>query len=748
MISNTYCYLCLLFFFCIQPIDAGEFSIVSDNNPRENFAVEAVQKEFVDHLAQSDLLKKTDVQILASSLPERLESWKNEYGLSWNQMTIPESYFIRVVKKDQSLAVLIGAIDPSGAMYGLLDVAEAIRLQRFEQLENSDHQPRLEVRGIKFNIPLDLRTPSYSDNSDAAQENIPVVWEMNFWKTMLDQMAHHRYNTLTLWNLHPFPSIVKVPEYPQVALSNVLRGQRKNFNENFSHTGIDMYRSEFLKDSEIINRLTIDEKIDFWRNVMQHADDRGIKVYWFTWNTFLFGAEGKHGLSRAKVDDNMLRYFRASVRETVKTYPLLAGMGITSGESMKASMGGLSKEAWLYETYGLGIADALKETPDREFRLIHRWHQTETKSILKQWQDYPSRFELSFKYAIAHMYSIPNPPFINEVLDELGNDLRTWLTVRNDDIYSFRWYDPAYAREFIKQIPPREKVIGYYIGPDGFVWGRDFLTKTPSSSVRETIIEKQWPSFLLWGRLAFDPNITDAHLNLIIASHFGMEDPTQLISAWSKASNVFPLITRTVWGSIDVHWFPEACLSHPKYRGFFTVKEFIDRTPMPGSGVMSIRDWAKASLEKKPFTQTTPLQIAEQLGKQAEQSLKILDSLQQQNESTSPELSGLFKDIKMMAYLGDYYHHKLTAACHLATYDATSQPKERDDAVAHLEQALEIWTQYAEQYSLQYQQRTLYNRVGWVDRTALIEDVKNDVTIARQWKPGSLTAAPQPDRSR
>ena len=36
-------------------------------------------------------------------------------------------------------------------------------------------------------------------------------------------MARHRFNVLTLWNLHPFPSIVKVPEYPDIALEDVKR---------------------------------------------------------------------------------------------------------------------------------------------------------------------------------------------------------------------------------------------------------------------------------------------------------------------------------------------------------------------------------------------------------------------------------------------------------------------------------------------------------------------------------------------
>jgi hypothetical protein len=40
-------------------------------------------------------------------------------------------------------------------------------------------------------------------------------------------MARHRYNVLSLWSLHPFPSLVKVPEFPDVALDDVWRTRAK-----------------------------------------------------------------------------------------------------------------------------------------------------------------------------------------------------------------------------------------------------------------------------------------------------------------------------------------------------------------------------------------------------------------------------------------------------------------------------------------------------------------------------------------
>ena len=630
---------------------------------------------------------------------------------------------------------VVGA-DARGTMYGGLDVAEAIRLTTVGELQAGEHTPYLQERGIKFNIPLDVRTPSYSDNSDAAQQNIPQMWDMAFWRTLLDHMARHRYNALTLWNLHPFPSIVKVPEYPDVALEDVLRGRRELFDDRYSHSGSDMFRPQLLEGAEVVKRMTIEEKIEFWREVMRYARDRGIDVYWFTWNAFLFGAEGHHGLTRSRPDENMIRYFRASVRETVRTYPLLAGIGITAGEHMGRGLAGRSKEQWLWETYGEGIRDALREQPQREFRLIHRFHQTSTGEILEQWRQYPSRFELSYKYAVAHMYSIPNPPFINEVLADLGNGLRSWLTVRNDDIYSFRWGDPEFARAFIKAMPTSDKVLGFYMGPDGYTWGRDYLTRS-SASVPQTVIEKQWYSFLLWGRLAYDPELSDEHFRRILSEHFAGTDAEPLDHAWRTASQIFPLITRFVWGSIDIHWMPEACLSHANYRGFFTVEEFMRREPMPGSRVLSIRSWRKAQLENRPVDGTTPLQIADDLARNAQVVHQLLPALRAQ-QSDHAELRATLNDLEMFALLGDYYSAKLRAACQLALFDATADSRERDEAVKLLEAALQHWKRYAAAYAAQYQEKVLYNRVGWVSRTELIAQVEADIQRARQWQPHTL----------
>jgi hypothetical protein len=648
---------------------------------------------------------------------------------------VAQSYYIRVQNTAGRRTITVQGVDAAGAMYGGLDIAEAIRTGTLDALKDSDHTPHIARRGIKFNIPLDLRTPSYTDCSDAAQANIPEMWERAFWTAFLDAMARHRYNVLSLWSLHPFPSMVKVAEFPEVALDDVWRTRAK-LDDNFSFSGVGYVRPEMLADHEVVKRLTMDEKIAFWRWVMQQAADRGIQLYVFTWNVFTFGAEGKHGITDDVGNETTKKYFRASVREMVKTYPLLAGMGITAGEGMPHKMDSKVKEAWLWETYGEGVRDALKDDPKRVFGMIHRFHWTAQSEILEAFKEYPGPFEFSFKYSVAHMYSITNPPFIQPLLEGLAPGRKTWLTVRNDDIYTFRFGDPVYARDYIRNMPPPDKMAGFYMGPDGYTWGRDFLERSPDSGKHPLVMEKQWYAFKLWGRLAYEPSLPDSHFERMLAARHPKASSQQLFRALQEASKVMPLITRFFWGDIDLKWYPEACLSHPKSKGFYTVRHFMDGISMPGANVLCIRDWRASLAARTPMEGASPLQIAEALERAATETLAALDALREAAKQDA-ELQKNVNDCEALAWLGRYYASKIRGACALALFDTNSATSEQESALRLLGDALSNWKKYAAIRDAHYVP-ALYNRVGYVDITALTEKVAADIEIARNWKPGTL----------
>ncbi len=686
---------------------------------------------------------RAELQIVISADPEASGRIAAQLSVAPMASDAWQSYSIRT--SGSTLAVL--AADPVGAMYGGLDMAEAIRLGTLAAVSSSDHAPYVRRRGIKFNIPLDARTPSYSDNSDAAQKNIPEMWSFDFWRSFLDDLARNRFNVLTLWSLHPFPSLVKVPEYPDIALDDVKRTTLP-LDGSFSHSGSDMVRPAMLDSLETVRTIRIDEKIEFWRDVMQYAHDRGIEVYFFTWNIFTWGTFQKHGIDPSQDNPETIRYFRDSVREMVLTYPLLAGFGITAGEQMEDRDDEFSKERWLWKTYGEGIRDALKLQPGRDFRLIHRFHQTALGEILQAWRDYPSTFELSFKYAIAHVYSVPNPPFIKAALPYLRPEHPTWLTIRDDDFYSFRNGDPGFVRAFMRDLPPQELLAGFYMGPDGYVWGREFLSRHPETP-RQTILSKRWYNFMLWGRLAYDPSLPDDLFVRTLAQRFSEVDATGLSEAWTAASEIFPQITRFFWGDIDLRWFPEACLSHPRWRGFYTVRDFIVQETMPQSGILNILDWRRRKAAGRPMEGITPLQVADNLENLSRQTLGWIGGLRRES-LRDRELVRTLGDLEAMADLGLYYSEKIRGAAELGLFDLTSDEAQRQSALIHLRRAVGHWQRYASAYTEQYEQPRLYNRVGWVDIPSLLKEVERDVLIAELWAPGTLPqeerAAPAADR--
>jgi len=87
-------------------------------------------------------------------------------------------------------------------------------------------------------------------------------------------------------------------------------------------------------------------------------------------------------------------------------------------------------------------------------------------------------------------------------------------------------------------------------------------------SPRQLVPRKQWFSFMLWGRLSYDPTLPDEFFERTLAARFPEVPADQMLAAWTAASRVIPEITRFIWGDIDLKWLPEACASHRTYKGF------------------------------------------------------------------------------------------------------------------------------------------------------------------------------------
>jgi hypothetical protein len=652
-----------------------------------------------------------------------------------------EGFLLRNVPLENHRELVVLSMDSAGAMYGGLELAEQIRVSGIEGVKDTDRNPYMPLRGTKFNIPLDLRTPSYTDMGDSAQANIATVWDFEFWREYLDQLARDRYNMVSLWNLHPFPSMVKVPEYPDVALNDVWRSKAR-FDEDYSTRTTGIVTPGMLADKEIVRKLTIEQKIEFWRRVMQYAHDRHIAFYVVTWNTYTYGTDGKYGITDALDNPKTVDYFRASVRELFRTYPLLAGIGLTAGENMGDASayysGGTdsfdAKENWLFATYGQGVLDAARAEPQRQFRLIHRQHESRAQDIAKTFQPVIAQpnvdFLFSFKYAQAHALSSTTQTFHRGYLESLGN-LRTLWTIRNDDALMLRWAAPDFVRDFVRNIP-HDKSQGYYFGSDMWVWGREYLSQQPRRP-RQLEIDKHWLHFLLWGRLGYDPTLDDTRIAALIGQRFPGIDGAKLLAAWQHASMVYPLVTGFHWANFDFQWYIEACRSRPEpaktASGFHSVETFINQPVHPGTDNLTIPQYVAGVTSGSMPAGTTPLQVAERID--ANVDAVLAPNALAQPRASQREYAATVGDITMMANLGRYYSAKIRGATELALYRATRDTRHRQLALTHLEAAAKAWGIYADAARRAYGPSFWTNRVGRVDWQELSAEVRHDIEIAQ-----------------
>ena len=719
----------LLLFFVLPFASANSQSvdlIYNKESGRTQFAVEEIERILKGKgmlstrysIAEKNQKRAEQISIFLVSLNDKnaSEIIKKAPIKNVNELKA-EGFLIQKTEKGKRIIYVLGK-DEAGIMYGGLEVAEIIKVKGIDAINNQFQNPYMKVRGTKFNIPLDMRSPTYTEPSDAAQKNMAEMWNFEFWAAYIDELARNRYNLISLWNMHPFPSMVKVPEYPDVALNDVRKSTGK-WKENYSLNGWGFDAPEVMKSYEVLKKMSIEEKIDFWRKVMAYGKARNVKFYLVTWNIFTYGVDGKYGIDDKAENPVTTDYFRKSVKQMLLTYPDLAGIGLTTGENMY-DYSNAKKEEWAYATYGQGVLDALKEQPERKIDFIHRQHQTKATEISKIFKEIIANkninFLFSFKYAQAHVYSSVNQVFHQEYVKDIQSEnYKTLWTLRNDDVFHFRWGAPDFVRDFIKNIP-YEVSEGYYYGSDQYVWGREFLDKY-AEGTRELELTKHWYQWMCWGRLGYNPDMGDERFVDVIQSRFPTINAQDMFSAWQSASMIYPLVTGFHWGALDFQWYIESGQSQPSVSktpsGFHDVNNFINQQPHKGTGNLSIPDYVKAFLAKQTSYQgITPLQVADSITKNADSALSWAGK---QTLTASQELRITIDDIKTMAYLGKYYAHKIRAATYLALFRETLQREWHTKTIEELNLSAGYWRYYATLGLSNYHNPLWTNRVGYVD---------------------------------
>ena len=591
-----------------------------------------------------------------------------------------QGYGLRTTTQGQTSFWVLGG-DSNGAMYGGIQMAENINFFGFTGTYNNQESASIARRGIKLNLAYDIKSATYGKTFDGTSQSFAVkeMWDLNFWKEWFDEMARNRYNTVSIWSNHPFTSMIKMPDYLDVALQNITDG--RGFTKVMS----------------------IDEKIVFWKAVMAYAHNRGFEFYLFNWNIWTGTAGGKYGivpdnLRTAATDPATITYMRKCMAKLLETYEDLDGFGITQGEHMSDNE--TDNALFLAKTYGEGAIDYAKSNPTRKFRFIHRWFLADFVEIRKNFAgllNYPSiSFDMSFKYCIGHMYSGPAPGFMTTEDKQalISSDMRSFLTIRNDDFYYQDWGDPRFVREFIKNIPgrmgttPQEKWFqGFFMGADGYTPMRTFFSKN-SVSQGKLEVQRQWYMFKLWGRLGYNPQTSDEVFKNHMAFKYPGISAETLFQAWSKASSGIPKFTELIQTKFrgDDDWTPENC--QDLRTGFVTANMISEAGKQPGSTLCSIANTAANNCNGAKSSYT----VADEMEKEAKEALSLISSM---SAAENTELGVTINNIKTLSYLTIYYAYKLRGATNIKANKLT-------EAKVALGEAYCWWIRYTDLMNSMY----------------------------------------------
>jgi len=616
------------------------------------------------------------------------------------------------ILKRQGASWKISAQCNRGIMYGILEMANQLEQgASLEDIKPKTVEAGYTFRAIKFNLPW------YSYRSG---ENLSLHYEtcrdLKYWESFLDMMVENKFNTLSLWNMHPYIFMVRP----------------KNFPEASPFTEKEM-----------------DEWQEFWHSLFKMAKQRGINTYVVNWNIFVSGEFAKHygGADQAEssqyfgdgeTSPAIEQYTRELVTQTINEYPDLTGIGLTLGERM-GGMTSAERRDWIDRTIIAGLKAA-----DRKARLIYRAPLSANKGSGGSTSVTTERLTrdaietmgldetvwIEFKFNWSHAHSSPRVAIVHGGMltdtywTPRSDKYKAIWTMRNEDFFVLRWAQPDFIREFTRR-NSQPYVGGCFIGSECYIPAKDYITQEQHRHW-DYAFERQWLFYKVWGNLLFNPSVPDRFFAAALEDRFSGVDGDRLLKAWKLASstpNRLGSFYRATW---DATLYSEGFARQGGK--LISIDQLIKQPVLDDEKYMSIGDFV--GQETSESSLITPLQLAEQLDADCREALRLADLIAA--SSDSPILQIELNDIRAWSWHGQYFANKLRGGVALARYRTAGNKSQQDEAIKHLLSAKKCWLKlidHVEKYNVPVLPYQFDPEYSWRKQLPLVD---KDIEVARE----------------
>jgi hypothetical protein len=659
---KRFVFICFSFFNVTQITTGQTVSINFDrNSAQQSFAATRIQ----------NALKEKGYKLPGGSAMFRI-------NLSLQASFGAESFSVK--KEGQAIHIIGG--DERGLIYGCQSVAEDIRNGiSLTNIKSKAEKPFLPFRAIKYDLPWDTYRHSY-----ALELHDETCRDTAYWKAFLDMMAENRFNTLTLWNLHPYPFLIKSKNFPE---ASPWSDAQMNEWQTLFHAIIGMATERAIETYIVPFNIFVTPEFAKAHNV---AMDNLTHEYFVNGDT----------------SEIIKTYTRECVTQMLEEYPGLTGMGLTLGEGM-GGMTPQQREDWMRETIIEGMRLA-----KRKSKLIHRipfssttgslgitsieTEQLTRKGIEKEatlgFTEGPIWADLKFNWSHAHsttkLMKVHGGKLYDTYFKPEPTAYKIVWTARNEDFFCLRWGVPSFVRNHVLQ-DARPYSGGYIIGSETYIPAKDYFTRDSIHLPWKYAFERQWLFYKLWGRMMYDPTPNDEIFNNEFVRRYGKIGP-QLLTASSLAGHTPLLLASYFDCGWDFTLYSEGMMAldnTTKRVNYISIDRLIRQPPLDTS-YLSIADYVKRAASNTLFgkKEITPLMLAEILEKTCNEAVKLVSTIKVgSNKALIYEIA----DIKAWAYLGLHLAEKIKGGVALQTYRALGVETSKQKAIKHLQKALAWW---------------------------------------------------------
>lgn len=531
--------------------------------------------------------------------------------------------------------------DDSGALYGCLELARRVRVARGlpTRLHFAD-APVFKLRGPCIGMQKPYILPGrHVYEYPYTPKLFPFFYSKTFWRGYLDFLVDNRMNTLTLWNGHPFASLVKLKDYP---------------------FALEVPEATYKKNVAMMHYIT------------READRRGIWVIQMFYNIIVSKPFAEHyGIPTQLHAPTPLvaDYTRKSIAAFIKEYPNV-GLMVCLGEALQ---GGQNQLEWCTKVILPGVKDGMREAGlTHEPPVIIRTHAMDARLVM------PAAFKVYHNLITMTKYTGESltTAHVRGAWQRLHLAMARLGGIHMINVHllanlePFRYGAQAFIQRCMQDAHDHLGALGLHLYPLSY-WNWPYAPDQTTPRLLQ--YKRDWIWYQAWARYAWNPDINPRADRRYwigqIAARYGTDQAAaDILDAYNNSGMVAPLLVRRFGitdgnrQTLSLGMTLDELVNPQKYHPFPTL--WKSEAP-PGE---RLGEYAEKEWKHEPHAGETPPKVIREVLTYSRKAVAEIDAAAPGVRRDRTEYKRLRNDIHCIQAMAQNYAAKANAALCVLRY--------------------------------------------------------------------------------